>query len=90
MMLPALNIHLSRCMHLFCIGLGDTGMDTGEQGERCLYLCPLVLSSAMVFRTTVKSPVPPLDKLRTALHDFQESVIQSYRFAGCWPAGMLM
>lgn len=78
------------CMHLFCIGLGDIGMDTGEQRERCLYLCPLVLSSAMVFRTTVKSPGLPLDKLRTTLHDFQESVIQSYRFAGRWPAGMLM
>lgn len=89
MRLPALNIY-PMCLHLFCIGLGDTGMDTGEQQQRCLYLCPLVLSSAMVFRTTVKSPVIPLDKLRTTLHDFRESVIHNYRFVGLWPADMLM
>lgn len=89
MMLPALNIY-PMCLHLFCTGLGDTGMDTGEQQQRCLYHCPLTLSSAMLFRTTVKSPVLPLDKLRTTLHDFQESVIENYRFAGRWPADMLM
>lgn len=69
-------------MHRFCIGLGDAKMDTGEEQERCLYLCPQMLSSTIVFRTTVKSLMPPFDELRTTFHDFQGSVIQNYIFVG--------